>query len=34
MAVASDIRFRLIQLFREKGITISTPVGLMQAPRP
>lgn len=33
-AVASDIRFRLIQLFREKGITISTPVGLMQAPRP
>jgi potassium efflux system protein len=32
--VASDIRFELLSLFREKGITISTPVGLMQAPKP
>jgi small-conductance mechanosensitive channel len=32
--VASDIRFELLTLFREKGITISTPVGLLQAPKP
>jgi small-conductance mechanosensitive channel len=30
-AVASDIRFRLLGLFREKGITIAHPVALMQA---
>ena len=29
--VASDIRFTLLTLFREKGITIPPPVGLMQA---
>jgi potassium efflux system protein len=29
--VASDVRFRLLTRFREKGITIATPVGLMQA---
>jgi potassium efflux system protein len=29
--VASDIRFGLLASFREKGITIATPVGLMQA---
>jgi potassium-dependent mechanosensitive channel len=32
--VASDIRFRLVALFREKGITFAHPLGVMQAPRP
>jgi small-conductance mechanosensitive channel len=32
--VASDIRFRLVAVFREKGITFAHPLGVMQAPRP
>jgi small-conductance mechanosensitive channel len=32
-AVASEIRFRLLALFREKGITIAQPIALMQAPK-
>ncbi len=31
--VASDIRFALLSLFRQKGITIPLAVGLMQAPQ-
>jgi potassium efflux system protein len=31
--VASNIRFQLLELFREKGITIAQPLGLMQAPK-
>ncbi len=31
--VASDIRFSLLTLFREKGITIPQPVAVMQAPQ-
>jgi potassium-dependent mechanosensitive channel len=32
--VASDIRFRVFKLFREKGITFAQPVGVMQASKP
>ena len=32
--VASDIRFDILRQFREKGITIAQPVGVMQAPKP
>jgi small-conductance mechanosensitive channel len=32
-SVASDIRFSLLGLFREKGITIAHPVALMQPPK-
>jgi small-conductance mechanosensitive channel len=32
--VASDIRFDILRQFREKGITIAHPVGVMQAPKP
>lgn len=31
--VASDIRFHLLDLLREKGITIAHPVALLQAPK-
>jgi len=33
-AVASEVRFRLLSQFREKGITIAVPLGLMQAQKP
>ena len=32
--VASDIRFDILRQFREKGITIAQPVGVMQSPKP
>jgi potassium efflux system protein len=32
--VASDIRFAVYKLFREKGITFAHPIGVMQAPKP
>jgi small-conductance mechanosensitive channel len=31
--VASDVRFEILRIFREKGITIPNPVGVFQAPR-
>ncbi len=31
--IASEIRFRVLELFREKGIMIAQPVALLQAPK-
>ena len=33
-AVASEVRFRLLSRFREKGITLAPPLGVMQAAKP